>query len=340
MMLRLLGHAACLMLLLGCESDAPPMSTTEGAVMGTDYHITWINPLAQDEQVIREGLFNALSDVDDTMSTYQETSELSRLNQSAINTRLDLSPDMTYLLGMADDIHQQSGGAFDVTVGALVNLWGFGPDYKPDAVPDAEQIKVLLGQMGQPSLTINRQARTLVKEKPVMIDLSAIAKGYGVDKAAEYLESKGITRYMVEVGGEIRLKGPKLNGEPWRIAVESPVGIREIYSVLSFNDAAMATSGDYRNYFEKDGVRYSHTIDPRTGSPIRHNLASVSVLAENTALADGWATAFMVLGVEAGKRLAEEKGMAVYFIFKGEKGFEDWASTAFKQRVGNVEKNG
>lgn len=337
--MRLLGGIFCLGMLLGCQPDAPPMSTTEGAVMGTDYHVTWINPPGQDEQRIREGVFNALSDVDDTMSTYQDTSELSHLNQSAINTPLNLSPAMTYLLGMAEDIHQQSGGGYDVTVGALVNLWGFGPDHRPDAVPDPEQIRLLQAQTGQESLKLDRAGNTLVKEKPVMIDLSSIAKGYGVDKAAEYLESQGIQQYMVEVGGEIRLKGPKSNGEPWRIAVESPVGMREIYSVLSLNDAAMATSGDYRNYFEQDGVRYSHTIDPRTGRPITHNLASVSVLANNTAEADGWATAFMVLGVDAGKQLAEEKEMAVYFIFKGDHGFEDWASTAFQKRVGHVEKS-
>lgn len=314
------------------------MSTSEGAVMGTDYHVTWVNTQALDEQVVAAGIYAVLNQVDEAMSTYQDDSDLMRLNRGPIHTSLPVSDELMYLLELSRQICSASSGAFDITVGALVNLWGFGPDTKPDAIPAEEQIAILKTLTGQHLIHLDINSKTVRKDSPVMLDLSAIAKGYAADKVAAYLESQGVLSYMVEVGGEIRLRGPKANGEPWRVAIESPKGLREVYGVLSLNEAAMATSGDYRNYFEKDGRRYSHTIDPRTGYPVTNTLASVSVIAENAALADGWATAMMVLGPEEGSKVAEQLQLAVYFITKTPDGFADWASTAFKNVSGKVEK--
>lgn len=338
--------------LFGCGREEPAMLRTEGVIMGTVYHVTWVpaavtssegaadeseKRLATEEVRIGEGIYRELNQVDEAMSTYKADSELSRFNQAPINSWITVSEPLGAVLDMASRINQESGGAFDVTVGPLVNLWGFGPERKEDRVPTAEEIETVRALVGQSLLQKDETGR-LLRSAPIYIDLSAIAKGYAVDRVAAYLEGQGIARYLVEVGGEIRLKGPKSNGEPWRIAIESPEGLRNIFSTLASNDLALATSGDYRNYFEKDGVRYSHTIDPRTGAPIRHGLASVSVLAESTALADGWATAMMVLGPEEGRALAERLNLAVYFIIKAGEGFSDWASLEFLRRVESVEK--
>ncbi len=336
--LSLFGLALLLGLLAGCEAGEAPLSMTEGAIMGTDYHVTWDNPAGVDEQQVRAGIFAALSEVEQVMSTYREESDLMVLNRAPINTPVVVKDELFHLLELSGQITRASGGAFDVTVGALVNLWGFGPDARPDQVPDAEQIVLVKAQTGFEHVHLDAATKSVRKERALMIDLSAIAKGYGVDRAAAYLESQGISRYMVEVGGEIRLKGPKPGGKPWRIAIERPEGLREIYGVLELNDAGIATSGDYRNYFEQDGRRYSHTIDPSTGYPITHDLTSVTVLAATSAEADGWATAMMVLGPQAGREVAEREGLAVYFIRKTPTGYEDWASAAFGKWAGKMEK--
>ena len=192
-----------------------------------------------------------------------------------------------------------SDGVLDVTVGPLVNLWGFGPTMRPESIPSQQDVDAVRAYTGLDKLTVVKDG--LVKAHPQLyVDLSTIAKGYGVDVVAELLEEQGVESYLVEIGGEMRVKGDKGNGSEWLIAIEKPVSdARAVQKIISIGDNAIATSGDYRNYYEQDGVRYSHLIDPRTGKPIQHNTVSVTVIHPSSMTADGMATAFNVMGWES-----------------------------------------
>lgn len=306
--------------------------------MGTSYQIKWdhrgvevsVENIADNTQLI-------LSELNQLMSTYLDNSELSQFNQTQTGVWFQLSPDTAEVIGIAIQVSKQSEGAFDITVGDLVNLWGFGPDFKPVKLPKDEQVNQVLSSVGYQYLSLDKNTGKILKQKPVYVDLSAVAKGYAVDKVAEYLQSVGVSAYLVEVGGELRSFGRKPDGSAWRVAIESPVagnpvagnpvagspvagspasGQRSIHNVIELENSGLATSGDYRNFYEEDGVRYSHTIDPRTGRPITHRLASVTVLHEQTSYADAWATALMVMGEEQGYDLAVKNKLAAFFIAK------------------------
>jgi thiamine biosynthesis lipoprotein len=221
-------------------------------------------------------------------------------------------------------------GALDVTVGPLVNLWGFGPEARPEVVPTDAELSERKAMTGIQHLAVD--GNMLKKDIPnLYVDLSTIAKGWGVDVVADYIQSQGILNYMVEVGGEMRLKGLNREGVAWRIAIEKPsVEERSIQEIIEPGDMAVATSGDYRNYFERDGVRYSHIINPATGKPINHKVVSVTVLDASSMTADGLATGLMVLGEEQGMRIAEQNNIPVFMIVKTQDGFKEMASTAYK----------
>ena len=221
-------------------------------------------------------------------------------------------------------------GALDVTVGPLVNLWGFGPEARPDVVPTDEELAARQANTGIHHLSV--EGNKLSKDIPnLYVDLSTIAKGWGVDVVADYLQSEGIHNYMVEVGGEMRLKGINREGVPWRIAIEKPtVDERSIQEIIEPGDMAIATSGDYRNYFESNGVRYSHIINPHTGKPIHHKVVSVTVLDKSSMTADGLATGLMVLGEDKGMEIANENNIPVFMIVKTDDGFKELASEAYK----------
>jgi thiamine biosynthesis lipoprotein len=208
-----------------------------------------------------------------------------------------------------------------------VDLWGFGPVTTDNVVPSDEQINTALTEIGYQHVRLADDR--LSKTQPLRLDLSAVAKGYAVDQIADMLEMLALPDYLVEVGGEMRLSGSNPKGQPWRIAVEQPSLIPQVQQVIEVADTSMATSGDYRNYFESDGVRYSHSIDPRTGRPVSHGLASVTVLAATCAEADAWATALTILGEEQGMLLAEQLELAVYMLVKADEGFEALSSSAF-----------
>lgn len=318
----------CLLLLLGgCSSPETPYQFS-GPTMGTSYHVTLIATEVPDglEQQIAE----VLEDINQQMSTYQDDSLLMQFNRTAIGDPFDLSADLMNVLMLADTIYRQTGGAFDPTVGPLVNLWGFGPDYHEDQVPDRAAISDLVSRLGYDGISLDTSTGKAVRQKDISLDLSAIAKGYAADKVAELLRARGISRFMVEVGGELALSGHNARNTPWKIAIEKPVaGLRDVQQIVSFTDVGVATSGDYRNYFEKDGRRYSHTLDPRTGYPIDHRLASVTVVAESSALADGLATAFMVMGTEKALAFAQKHSIAIMTLSKTESGFEAGYSPAF-----------
>lgn len=320
-----------LALLAGCDSD-PVIIKFSGPIMGTQYHVSVVESegISLDkagQQALAEGIKNTLVDVDLKMSTYKQHSELSRFNQTSVDQWFPVSVDTAVVVEEALQIAALSGGAFDPTIGPLVNLWGFGPDLKPDQVPSEPELALAFERVGYRSIAvkgIESDSPALRKDKNVYLDLSAIAKGYGVDQVARYLERQGFHNYLVEVGGELRLKGHKPDGSIWRIAIEKPSTTGQVVQqVLAVTDLAVATSGGYRNYFEADGQRFSHTINPLTGRPIAHKLASVTVLHPSCATADAMATTLMVMGPEKGLEFARDQGLAVYMLVKADgEGFD------------------
>jgi len=235
------------------------------------------------------------------------------------------------VLKTAQNISELTQGAFDITIGPLVNLWGFGPEKMAFSVPEEAKIKQRLNQTGYQNLLLKESPYKIRKVIPELyLDLSALAKGYAVDQVGLVMEQQGISSYLAEIGGEIKVKGKNIQGQLWRIAIEKPISSnRAIHKILPISDIAMATSGDYRNYFEEQGVRFSHTIDPRTGYPVAYNLASVTILSKSTMAADAIATAMMVLGPNDGYQLAEKKQIAALFLIKTNTGYEEKSTSIF-----------
>lgn len=277
-----------------------------------------------------------LDDIEAQMSTYRSDSVLSRINRAPVGTWLKATPELLDVLEPAQRLSALSGGAFDVTVGPLVNLWGFGPDAASDAAPSEDLIAAARARVGYGYLTLRRPAG-LRKDRALYIDLSAIAKGYAVDRVADHIEARGCLDYLVEVGGEVRVRGHRRDGDLWRIGIETPDPdqLGGVQRIIRSDGIAMATSGDYRNFFESDGRRYSHTIDPRTGYPVTHGLASVTVLHASTLWADGFATLLNVLGPTAGLELAEREGIAALFIEHTGAGFTEHVTSTFVPYLGN-----
>lgn len=298
--------------------------------MGTTYHITVVAdqlPPSDLEQQIDQ----LLSKVDHSMSTYKKDSEISRFNGLSVGQQLEISQEFADVLQISREIWQLSEGAFDPTLGPLVDLWGFGPKTTGDLIPSKQDITAALEKTGFDGVVLKGQ--TLIKNKPVALDLSAVAKGYAVDIVSNFLEMNALPDYLVEVGGEIRVSGFNSEGIPWRVAIEQPQLLASVNKIVGLTDMSIATSGDYRNYFERDGVRYSHTIDPKTGKPITHNLASVTVLNDSCAEADAWATAFLVLGPEQSIELAEKLDLAIYMLVRQNDQFIASSSRRFKSYV-------
>jgi len=307
----------------GDPRPAPPPSAKvfafEGGTMGTTYTVKVVVPAmtAAERAAAHDAIRAALDAVDESMSTYKPDSELSRFNRHVGGVPFRLSAETIRVFLLAQEVSDATHGAFDVTVGPLVNAWGFGPIRQASRPTDAE-LEAIRARVGYRKLVIDAAALTITKTRPdTYADLSAIAKGFGVDQVARALDARGLENYMAEVGGEVRVKGRNAAGIPWQVGIERPEATpRQAHLVVPMSNLSMATSGDYRNYFEQDGRRYSHEIDPTTGYPIRHSLASVTVLATECALADAYATALLVLGPEKGYALAAEKGLAAYFIVR------------------------
>jgi len=332
-----LSKAAMLMaalLLTGCFSDkSQQVSLFSGRALGTSYNVRFVGAASQVSS-LQKGTDRVLNAINQSMSTYLPRSELSQLNENIGSDWIPISDDLSNVIQVSQYVSQLSNGAFDITVGPLVDLWGFGPQGRREIVPDSKQLEAVFSQIGYESLLLSEDKTRIKKLAPRQLDLSAVAKGYAVDKIAEYLDLKGVDNYLVEVGGEMRLKGFKPNGDVWKIAIETPAaGARGVYKVIPITNVAIATSGDYRNYFEQEGVRYSHTLDPDTGYPITHNLASVTVIADSCATADAWATALNVLGVQPALELAEKHRLAILLIENNGDEFIEHSSSAYKQLV-------
>ncbi|WP_299015935.1 FAD:protein FMN transferase [uncultured Photobacterium sp.] len=316
--------------LSGC-GDQREMVHLNGSTMGTYYSIKLINQegLPSAEELQAE-IDRRLELVNDQMSTYRKHSELSRFNQHKSDTPFEVSADTVKVVTEAIRLAKLTDGALDVTVGPVVNLWSFGPEARPEHTPTEEELSERQKVVGIHHLSV--EGNKLKKDIPELyVDLSSIAKGFGVDVVADYFEQLNVADYLVEIGGELRLKGNNLKGVPWRIAIEKPTddGSRSVQEIIEPGNMAVATSGDYRNYFEEGGVRYSHLIDPKTCKPISNHVVSVSVLHPSSMTADALATAFSVMGEEKTLELAQKENLPVLLVVKTEQGFKEYTSDAF-----------
>jgi len=333
--LKLVLLVGLVLTLSACFPSNPSDKTEvllQGRTMGTTYNIKVVATKAQlVELKLQQQIDAALIQINQEMSTYISDSEISLFNQSASTDPVEVSHGFARVLKESIRLGKLTEGKLDVTVGPLVNLWGFGPEQRAEKVPSDELLEQTKAQIGLDNLTLD--GNQLVKQIPELyVDLSTIAKGYGVDVVAELIESNGFTNYLVEIGGEMRLRGFKHTGELWAIAIEKPItSERSVQQVIIPKDNAVATSGDYRNYFEADGRRFSHIIDPKTGKPIDHNLVSVTVIHPSSMTADGLSTSLMVMGMEQGMAFAVKNDLAALFISKTENGFDEQFTVKFKQ---------
>ncbi len=321
---------------VGCSQEKEPeVFLLDGEIMGTTYHITLVsNPGIQvSKQTMQMRVDKRLETINQIMSTYISDSELSLLNQAPLNEWFVVSDELFFVLAEAQDISLETGGAFDVTVGPLVNLWGFGPENRSSA-PTDKQIAEVQASIGFRFLKLNSSTRQARKQRDIYIDLSAIAKGYATDQIAILASNAGFRDYMVEIGGELRLSGNSPTKRPWRIGVEKPSLIHSgKMQTISITEGGLATSGDYRNYYEDKGVRVSHTIDPETGRPITHRLASVTVVSVSAARADALATALNVMGPETGFNFAGDNDLAAYFIVRDGEAFKVKHTEKFEKYI-------
>lgn len=306
-----------------------PYQHDEGQVFGTFYHITY-----QNDTSIQADITAELAKVDSALSMFNKESIISRINRGE-NVATNKMFDNVFIL--AEEISGNTGGAFDITVAPLVNAWGFG--FKTGNPPTKTTIDSLRAIVGYKKVSL--RASHIVKTDPrVMLDCSAIAKGYGCDVVARLLERRGIKNYMVEIGGEVVTNGISEKRLPWKIGVTKPTDDSlatntELQTVLNVKDRAMATSGNYRNFYYRGGKKYAHTIDPHTGYPVQHSILSATVLAKRCAEADAYATAFMVMGMEGAKKiLAEHPELMAYLIYTDNKGeLQVWYSPSMKDKI-------
>ncbi len=293
-----------------------------GPIMGTEYRITIVSdaggsPVRGDEAALRMAVVSAMEAVNQSMSTYIPDSELSRFNRMKAGETLQMSDGLYDVVAEALEISRVSEGAFDATLGKAIRLWGFAEDGQITRQPSTEKLALIRESVGYEKLSI--QARALSKSvDDLEVNLSAIAKGYAVDKVTEAIASLGYRNYLVDIGGELRAAGVNADGQNWRVGVEKPHVTGGVAQVVELRDQAIATSGDYRNFLTIDGERFSHTIDPNTLRPVFHRLASVSVLSERASTADALATALLTMGDEKGVAFAEQNGLAAYFIIRSE----------------------
>ena len=304
-----------------------------GQTMGSSYNVKLAGTGLHDTLLrsAEQAVAAALEATVAGMSHYDTSSELSRFNRHTVGEAFAASQPLLQVLRAAQAVHRASSGSFDVTVGAAVDAWGFGPSRQPRQPLTAHAQQALRAQARPQALQVDTQARSITRQAAVFTDLSGIAKGWGVDQAALALDALGISHYMVEVGGEIRTRGHNAQGQPWQLAVEKPDAMpQQAYFIVPLSGQSLATSGDYRNFYLHEGRRYTHEIDPATAAPVHHTLASVSVVAADCTLADAWSTALFVAGPQRGLAMAQQLGLAAYFVLRqGEGRFTTLATPAF-----------
>ena len=292
---------------VGCDSKRE--HTLAGRTMGTTYTVKVVTGYFGSVAGLQEKFDRRLDEINRSISPYLKDSEISRFNRfQLVGEEFPISADFLRVMKTAARLYALSGGAWDGTVGPLVDVWGFGRGGSPGRVPPAETIAALLRDVGFDKIEIRASGALVKRHAAVSLDLSSVGQGYGVDQLVELVRAAGFTDYLVEIGGEIYAAGARPDGRPWRVGISRPAaGARpdDIYKVVSLKDQAFSTSGDYRQFFVQDGIRYSHHIDPATGYPVRNGVVSVSILADNCTFADGLGTAVLVSGVEKGLALID-----------------------------------
>lgn len=327
------------------EAKAPLLFELDGPTMGTTYSVRFDTvPEGVTTEALGQTIDATLARINTLMSTYDPESELSRFNRHEGREWFDMSAETVTVIDAAMKISEMTSGAFDVTIGPLVDLWGFGSttevEFEP---PSAAEIQKVRGRIGFRHLEVRQDPPALRRTRVgLQVDLSGIAKGYAVDQIADDLETAGVESYMIEIGGEIRTRGHKPDGSPWLLGIEAPLrGQRVVHRVVELENDAMATSGDYRNYLTVKGKVFSHLLDPRTGHPIKHRLASATIIADKCTSADALATALMVLGPEEGYQVALGHDLAVLWLLRqgGTNGAPDADSATGGERVGLAESH-
>ena len=314
-----------LMLLLTACQPAPTQTRIQGSTMGTYYAVTLSDPFPGGQNALRQEVETLLARLNQEISTYDPASLISRFNQGTGQPPQVIPATMARIVQQGMDAGRLTRGALDVTVGPLVNLWGFGPDKRPTQRPAAEQIAQARARVGIDKLTLTPEGNHFLLGKAIpglYLDLSTLGEGAASDEIAALLERRGVHNYLVEVAGAVRSKGRNAKGNPWRVAIVEPSDRPgAIEDVVTPNGMAVSTAGSYRNYYELDGKRYSHIIDPATGEPVTHRLVSASVITPTALEADALDTALMVMGPERAMAFAKEHRLAVYLIEKTDQGF-------------------
>lgn len=310
------------------QHDAPYQHDT-GFIFGTVYNVTY-----QSDKDLNSGIVAELKKVDYSLSPFNKSSIITAINN---NRDVKVNQKFSDVFNLAEHVSKETGGAFDITVAPLVNEWGFG--FKKGTEPNKHLIDSLRSMVGYQKVALVDN-KVVKQDKRVMLDCSGIAKGYGSDVVANYLRKMGIKNFMIEIGGEIVTSGIDEKRTPWKIGVTQPTDDslntnNQLQTILNVTDMAMATSGNYRNFYYKNGKKFAHTIDPKTGYPVQHNILSSTVIAKNCATADAYATAFMVLGLDKSKEvLRKHPELMVYFIYSDPHGKNSvWFSPSLKDKI-------
>ncbi|WP_460156175.1 FAD:protein FMN transferase [Pseudomonas sp. S2_H10] len=330
---RLGGLVVLICLLSGC-GHGDSMESFSGPTMGSTYSIKYVRRSGLPAQAdVRVEVEKILADIDRQMSTYRSDSDIERFNALPASRCQAMPTSILELIRVGEQLSVQSDGSYDLTVEPLLNLWGFGPQARGEKVPTAEALAEARQRVGHEHLRI--VGDQLCKDATVEVDFNSIAAGYAVDTIAAKLEAMGIHDYLAEATGELKASGHKADGSPWRIALEEPRDDRQVAErVIAVDGFGLSTSGDYRNFFEQDGQRFSHTFDARSGAPVSHKLASVTVIHPSALMADGLSTLLLILGPERGWDYAEKHDIGAFFVIRADTGFVTRSSHAFERLSG------
>ena len=330
-------------ILVGCDGSSPAEQVFQGKTMGTVWRVTASGLTSEQAKQLPHLIQQRLDADDQELSTWKKDSWLSHFNQNPSIEPQPISDNVAAIISSSLYVGRMTGGAMDITVGPLVNLWGFGPHAIPTRTPSVSQINAAKKRVGLPHLTLSEtvNGNTLRKDIPdLYVDLSTVGEGFAADHLARLMEQQGVRNYLVSVGGALISRGQHLQGQPWRVAVQKPTDkMNQAQVVVDLQGHGISTSGDYRNYYELEGKRISHIIDPSTGHPIEHHLVSATVIATTALEADAWDTGLMVLGTEKAKALAIRLNLAVYLITKQGDQLVGWASPTFKTFMVNNQGN-
>jgi thiamine biosynthesis lipoprotein len=319
--------------LSGC-GNGESLERFDGPTMGSRYSIQYVRHASTPgPKAVQAEVEKILADVDQQMSTYRSDSDIERFNDLPANRCQKMPASILKLVRVGEQLSEQSEGSYDLTVEPLLNLWGFGPQAREEKVPATQALAEARQRVGYQHLRIDRDQ--LCKDAAVEVDFNSIAAGYAVDTIAEKLEAMGIHNYLAEVTGELKAAGKKLDGSAWKIALEEPRGDEQVaQKIIAVDGYGLSTSGDYRNYFQQDGKRYSHTFDARTGAPVVHTLASVTVINPSALMADGLSTLLLILGPERGWDYAEKHDIGAFFVIRADTGFVTRTNQAFERLSG------